>query len=221
MINIFRHCYENASRFGIKALVYDLTYNFLNKIFSYSKMQLMALTLNTLNPAWLKQNAGYFSRYLSETELREYAKDPSNRLDIKFIKEALAKGDICRGVFDRENLASYVWYSNKSTNLDDDLVLAFNNKAWVYGYNGYTKPSYRGRRLLAVGIDKTLKDFSRKGVKGIILCIDTNNNKSLRLSKHLGYRKIGTITAFKVWGTYRFKIEKACEQYDVTLRVRK
>ena len=216
-MSILSRFYENFRRFGIKRLLYDLTYKFLARTFSYLKIQGMTLTLSRIDPTYLKPINGYEYRFLTEMELREYAKDLSNHLDIKFIEDALAKEDKCYGIIDQETLAAYSWYSNNNTNFNDDLVLYF-NKQWVYMYKAYTKPSYRGQRLHAIGMGKALEEFSMKGAIGLISCIETNNFRALRSVHRLGCCNFGKITAIKVFGKFRIKAEKACHQYGFTLK---
>ena len=216
-MNILTYCKENFKRFGTKKLLYDLTYKLLERTCSYAKIQGMTLTMNSIDPAFLKPNNGYEYRFLTEKEIREYAKDPNNQLDFKFVDNALARKDMCYAIIDQEKLAGYGWYSNNDTNLNDDLVLCF-NKSWVYMYNGYTNPKYRGQRLHAIGMGKAMEAFTKNGTSGIISCVDTNNFRSLRSVKRLGYRNFGKVTAVKIFGKFQIKAQKACNEYGFTLK---
>lgn len=217
-MNIFSYCYDNFRRFGIIKLIYDLNYKFLERVFSYSKIQGMTLTLSSIDPAYLDPSNGYEYRFLTEGELRKYAKDPRNQIEIKFLEDAIEKENRCYGIIDQGKLAGYGWYSNNNTKINDDLVLCF-NKSWVYMYSGYTKPSYRGQRLHAIGMGKAMEKFSKQGAKGLISCVDTNNYRSLQSVNRVGYRNFGKVTAFKILGKYWIKTEKACHPYDFTLKV--
>lgn len=186
-------------------------------MFNYMKIQGMTLTLSSIDPTYLKPINGYKYRFLTETELREYAKDPSNQLDIEFIEGALAKGHRCFGIIDQKALAAYGWYSKIDTHARYDLELCF-NKQWVYMYRGYTSPTYRGQRLHAIGMGKALEEFSKKRVLGLISLVETNNFRSLRSVYRLGYCNFGKIRAIKILGKWRIKADKACQQYGFTLK---
>jgi hypothetical protein len=217
-MNFFSYCHENLGRFGFKKLLYDLNYKFLERLFSYSKIQGMTLTMSSIDPLYLNPDNGYEYRFLTETELREYAKDPGNQINIKFLEDALDKKNKCYGIIDQGRLAGYGWYSKNNTKINDELVLCF-NKSWVYMYSGYTKPPYRGQRLHAIGMGKAMEEFSSKGAKGLISCVDTNNYRSLQSVNRLGYRNFGKISAFKIFGKFRIKAENGCHPYGFTLKV--
>ena len=130
-MKLFRYCYENLRRFGIKKLLYDLNYKFLERVFSYCQIQGMTLTLGSIDPAYLNSNNGYEYRFLTEAELRKFARDPSNQIESKFLEDALEKENKCYGILDQGKLAGYGWYSNNKTKINDELVLCLTSRGSI------------------------------------------------------------------------------------------
>ncbi len=129
----------------------------------------------------------------------------------------LPKGDYCYAILDGEKLASYGWYSTKPTSINPELVLYFNDQ-WVYMYKGYTHPGYRGQRLHAIGMAKALEAFTKKGFKGLISYVETNNFASLKSVYRMGYRNFGKVRILKIFGRYFIKSDEGCSAYDFTVK---
>jgi hypothetical protein len=133
-------------------------------------------------------------------------------LDKAFLEEAMGKGDECFAILDGGALASYGWYSDKSTKVSDELELHFSSQ-YVYMYNGFTHPKYRGQRLHAIGMTMALNHYLGKGYKGIVSWVEANNFSSLRSCYRMGYKDFGDIHILKLFRKYRIKCSDGCQKY--------
>ncbi|MHB2147441.1 GNAT family N-acetyltransferase [Calditrichota bacterium LG25] len=203
--------------FGMHGVFHALEYSLINKISFYKELQGMIVTMQTLNPKYLRGNPNYEHRFLNADEVKKYAADPETQLTEKFLERAFKKGDRCFAILDGDFLASYGWYSTQPTPINQHLVLYFDPQ-WVYMYKGYTHPRYRGQRLHAVGMAKALKAVTGEGFKGLISYVETNNFASLRSVYRMGYINIGKVKIFRIMGKYKIQSDKECAQYHFTVR---
>jgi hypothetical protein len=204
-------------KFGYPAVFHALNYSFINKIHFFKELQGMTVTMNTLDPKYLEGNEKYTYRFLTEDELKKYSQDEKNYISPEFLEHALEKGDYCYAVLDGDILASYGWYSSKPTEITNELILHF-DESWIYMYKGYTSLDYRGQRLHAIGMARSLKAFTEKGFKGIISYVETNNYASLRSCDRMGYKNFGKVCVKKTRNGYVVNPEETCAQFNFTVK---
>lgn len=207
----------NYREFGLARTLVFYKKAILNKFLFYRQFQGMIVTMETLDPQYLEPTDRYEYRFLSESELFEYSKDESNHLGADFLEKALAQGDRCFAVVDDGELASYGWYSEQPTEMEDQFYWFF-DRTWVYMYKGYTKPAYRGQRLHAFGMAKALKALTDEGAAGLVSNVETCNFRSLNSVYRMGYRNIGKITITRLQNICRIRTERACAPYGITIR---
>jgi hypothetical protein len=205
---------------GIRGAFYDVLYRLRYKLTRRQVFQGMTLVPEDVDRSFLAEVPGYQQGFLSEAQLRAFAKVPGLELDDRFLDEALARGDRCWGLLAGTDLAAYGWYSRKPTDLTDDLRLTF-DPAWVYMYKGFTAPAHRGKRLHGIGMARALMAYVAEGVKGIVSQVEANNFSSLKSTRRLGYKDVGRLTAACVLGRWRVKADKACSAYGLALQPRR
>lgn len=201
---------------GIRGACYDLSYRVGKKLARLLVLQGMILTPESLDRSFLEGNARYRHGFLSAEELRRFARVPGLELDDAFLDQALAKGDRCYGIVDGETLASYGWYSTNPTPIDDALMLHF-DPSWVYMYKGYTGHAYRGQRLHAIGMAKSMLAHVEMGLKGIVSQVERNNFSSLKSVHRMGYVDVGRIRAYRLLGGWRIRADRGCAPYGLRL----
>jgi hypothetical protein len=209
-----------AKKFGYGAVSHALKYSLINKFTFYKELQGLTVTMETLDPRYLEIDEKYTCRFLTKEELHAYARDEANQITTQFLDETLPKGDFCYAILEGDVLASYGWYSDKPTHISSDLKLVF-DPSWIYMYKGYTLPAYRGQRLHAIGMARSLQAFTEKGYKGIISYVETNNFPSLRSCDRMGYKNFGRIKIIKKGGGYQITPESACAAYNFSVEVEK
>jgi hypothetical protein len=115
-------------------------------------------------------------------------------------------------LFDGDALASYGWYSEKPSPIDDHFVLHF-DPAYTYMYKGYTLPAYRGRRLHAVGMCRALRAFAGESKTGLISYVEANNFASLRSVARMGYRVFGNVYLLRAANRAFTFATRSCRNY--------
>jgi hypothetical protein len=135
---------------------------------------------------------GFACRFVSPDELKALARAGRHDFTSEFLLRAFQRGDRCYGIFDGDALASYGWYAQRPTDIDEHYVLHF-DPAYTYMFKGYTLPAYRGQRLHAVGMCRALRAFTEEGKKGLVSWVASNNFASLRSVARMGYQIFGSL----------------------------
>jgi hypothetical protein len=121
-----------------------------------------------------------------------------NNIDI-----AIKNNDVVYVVIPKghKKIVSYGWYSANPTIINDNFILQFPQN-FIYMYNGYTEPEYRGYRLHAFGMQYASIDATQLGRKGLVSFVNIENYRSIRSCKRAGYQFVGFIVIFKILSKY-------------------
>jgi hypothetical protein len=98
-----------------------------------------------------------------------------------------------------KKIVCYGWYSTRETTINQEFIFQFPSN-YVYMYNGYTEPEYRGHRLHALTMKFAAIDAYSNNYKGLVSFVDFENYRSIRSCQRLGYKFFGfifIITLFK------------------------
>jgi hypothetical protein len=112
-------------------------------------------------------------------------------------------------------LMTYAWYSTKPTALAEvssDLTLHC-DPSYVYMYNAFTLPRYRGKRLHAVGVAAALDAYAATGHEGLVSYVDTSNFSSLKACHRMGYVTFGHVALVRVGRRYACHCSSGCDTY--------
>jgi hypothetical protein len=202
---------------GVTGASFDMAYRALNKVTHFMALTILSVTWETLDKSFLFVRPGYPLRFLEGPELEALAQDRANELSPEFVSQALARGDRCYGIFDRERLASYGWYSRLETAVTVGLNLYFGPE-WVYMYKGFTRLEYRGRRLYAAAMANALKECAKEGRRGLVCFVEANNFNALKSCYRMGYVKADTMVAVKIRGRYLVQGGRGCVPLGLGLR---
>lgn len=213
----FQTLKRTKQKYGTSGVLKILNYSLRNKVGFYKELQGLTVTMDTLDHSYLKGDPKYTFRFLTHNELHHYANNAQNKISKSFLDKAFSKGDFCYAVLEGSKLASYGWYSSKPTLINKELELIFDPK-WIYMYKGYTLPEFRGQRLHAIGMARSLADFSKKGYKGIISYVETNNFASLSSCSRMGYTHFGKVEVKKVHNSYKISADLECKNYNFTVK---
>lgn len=186
------HYYRwHLKRHGFFKTVFRLCNQSINKLFTLKFRYLIEFDLKSLNnknltgddrfqitrldPTWLSRNV----------DLKEY------QMDKNFLNRVQRKRDICYGILNNGKVASYTWYSNKpSLLLDGELELRFGDK-YLYEYNSFTHPDYRGQRLVSIGFSTAARELLKLGYHHLIGVVAFDNFSSLKSLYRKGGKKVG------------------------------
>jgi len=162
---------------------------------------LRALCITVVAPSFLELPAGMSADFLDRETLRRMTADAKYDLTAEFLDDALAKGDECYAIVDRDQPAAYGWYAHSPTLMSDGLLVQF-DPAYVYMYKGLTLEAYRGRRLYAIGMTRALAACQARGFKGLVCYIEADNLNSLKSAYRMGYVDFGRVFIIKMLGRY-------------------
>jgi hypothetical protein len=210
-LRIVHHVRESLVRHGVSATLYDLAYHTVNIVADFRVLRGMTVRPSDVNDSILFEAPGFHGRFILSDELaRTY--QGAHELSSDFLREASVRGDRCYALFDGDALASYGWYSEKPSPIDDHFVLHF-DPAYTYMYKGYTLPAYRGRRLHAVGMCRALRVFAGESKTGLISYVEANNFASLRSVARMGYRVFGNVYLLRAANRAFTFATRSCRNY--------
>ena len=188
-------------RHGIFKTVFRLFSQFVNKLFTLKIRYLIKLDLKALNSKYLAVDDRFQITRLEPAWLFQHLNLEEYQMSKSFLNRVQRKGDICFGILNNGKVASFSWYSNKpSLLLNGELELRFNDN-YLYVYNGYTHPDYRGQRLLATGISNALRELSILGYNNFISVVAFDNFSSLKSVYRMGWKKVGKFIFIRFFKT--------------------
>lgn len=178
---------------------------------------LRAVYVRTPNPQFLKCPAGFNATFVPQEVLRDLARNPDNGLSLKFVDQALARGDQCFAICDGRIPVSYGWYSFRPAPIGlPGFVLHFDPR-FVYMYKGFTHPRYRGGRLNALGMTLALRHYLSRGFHGLLAYIESTNFDSLKSFSRAGYRRFGSVYLLKLFDQSVAVSSPGCDRFGFRL----
>lgn len=194
---------------------YEILLKAINKVFFLNVLS--CIVISKVDRETLAIDSHFDHGFLDHLKLADYSKQRDNYLPHDFLSDAVQKGDECYAITENGNLAAYGWYSNKETLTDIQGLKFCFDPSYIYMYKGFTKKSYRGKRLHAVGMGMALNEYTAKGFNGIVSYVDSTNFDSLKSCYRLGYEKVGSIVIFKLFGNVFHVPTTACRKYKIRM----
>ena len=123
-------------------------------------------------------------------ELFKAARDPDLDMDPDFVRDALARGDMAFGAFERGRLVGYTWRTFTAAP-DRDGLWARVSHPCQYSYKGFTGRSHRRKRI-HVAITAFADTYLLwRGYAFEVGYLEIDNFASIGLADFMGRRKIG------------------------------
>jgi hypothetical protein len=207
---------------GALATLYHAAFRAVNRVTEVAVLNALVVTPDGIDTSSLPDPGRWSVRVLEAAAMRAHAGDPENALTPDFIREAGEKGDRCSALFDGDTLMSYGWYSTRPTRLMElagSPVLHF-DPSYVYMYHAYTRPSYRGRRLHAIGTAAALEAYASAGQRGLISYVDSSNLASLKSCYRIGFHGFGHLVLLRVGQRYLWRCTPGCKRHDLRVEAR-
>ena len=208
---------DSIHQHGALATLYHAAFRAVNQVTEVAVLNALRITPAMVGEGFLSNARCGEALLLDAVAMRPYAADPANGLTSDFVDEAARKGDRCCALFDGDALVSYGWYSTRPTRLMEVVgspVLHF-NPSYVYMYHAFTRPSYRGQRLHAIGMAAALVAFVKDGHEGLISYVDSSNLASLKSFHRMGFREFGHMVLLNIGGHYHWRCTPGCKKHDL------
>lgn len=133
---------------------------------------------------------GLTVRIVPREELLKAAGDPDLDLDLDFIRDALARGDMAFGAFEGDRLVGYTWRTFTAAP-DRDGLWARVHHPYQYSYKAFTRPSHRRKRIHVAITAFADAYLLRRGYAFEVGYLEIGNFASIGLADFMGRRKIG------------------------------
>ena len=148
---------------------------------------------------------GFTARFVNKDELLKWCEDPSLDLSTEFVETAVARGNVCTGMFYGERLVAYMW---RSTSLTPHVpgVCVETQKPYRYGYKVLTLEEYRGRHIPEYLAPLANRYYIERGYTFSIGFVETHNFSSRRSELRRGSYSAGYagyISVFNMRVTFR------------------
>ncbi len=109
-----------------------------------------------------------------------------------FVGEADEKGDRCFAILREGRLVHYSWYSTVSTRVIGNSLIEY-PEGWVYMYNAFTLPGYRGMGMYPTAVTQALNHLQSDGFDKCIALVNMDNPSSSVPLMKIGFSEIGKI----------------------------
>ena len=169
-----------------------------------------------VNRELLSRGVPYECRILDDAEVHELSRDPENGMSAGFVSKIREKGDACFGILDGGVLASFGCYSNAATTVLKTVMVNF-DPHYLYMYQGYTRPEYRGRNLHGIGLARACVTLCARGHAGIVTLAERVNFASLASAHRVGYRDCGTALIVRMGARTRIWQTRTPRRYALRL----
>ena len=124
---------DHHRRYGLAATIHDVECRLLNTFVHFEILKGMVVRLSDVTDPEMFEAPGFEGRFVESAALEPFARAGTHDLDLEFLNDAVRRGDRCYGIFAGEALASYGWYSQRPTAIDEHFVLHF-DPAYTYMY---------------------------------------------------------------------------------------
>lgn len=201
---------RERARFGLRSTLREFAFRSIHHVVSFRVLR--GIYLAAADARFTECPPGFTGDFLSRETLQRVSLDRRYDLPPEFVDDALGRGDVCYGILDGERVASYGWYTDAPTKINDDLWLHF-DEAYVYRYKGLTLEPYRGRRFHAISMARTLDAWRRRGYRGMVAYVEANNLSSLKSVYRLGYVTFGRVFILRILRRYFIFNSPGCKPF--------
>jgi GNAT superfamily N-acetyltransferase len=189
-----QHLTDDRRRFGLQKAVAGFLYRGAQRLVKLRVNELMSRPLAGVDaldaPPGIE---GLEYRALTPAEVRAFAVDRSNDLDVAMADRLEAGCDWCFAALAGDRLVNYSWYALGSIeSLHCHVALSFPADT-VYLYKAFTHPDFRGAGVHRATFVRASRRLVTLGLQRVVLIIDYANWHSLRSHQRLGFRTLGLI----------------------------
>ena len=139
---------------------------------------------------------GYDIDVLTQDEVLAECRDPALDLSETSVRAAYARGSLCIGARQREELVGYVWFAFDAAPHLDGVWVRVPARA-IYRYKALVRPAHRGKGIAPAMYRYADRVFSDRGREGVVNCIAAHNWASIAASVRSGARPLGHIAYWR------------------------
>lgn len=205
-------------RYGVFSWVFASGYQVLRRSVRYRVLRCMTLSQHDVDPGFLEEPEGLVVKHLTATEFSALS-NATGLISEVSLRERAERNDWSTVVLEGESIAAYGWYSNSPCPIDEVHAFHFDRR-YVYMYDGFTDPAYRGRQLHAFGMAHAVRKVTQDGSMGLVSYVEADNFASLRSVKRLGYKILGSCRSVRLFGRDIAWGSKACRAHHISLEPR-
>ncbi|MEM7097840.1 MAG: GNAT family N-acetyltransferase [Pseudomonadota bacterium] len=158
------------------------------------------LVVKPMKPGTPNAHADLSLRMASSEELLRSAKDQPRHFDEQFVRQALAKNDVCAAAFKDEEIVGFVWGALQIAPHDKYLNVQVEHP-YLYAYKSFVKKEYRGSSLSVDLINTRDLHLQNRGLQHTVMFIETKNKASLNIMHKVGGRPQGYVGFFR-WRSF-------------------
>ncbi len=136
--------------------------------------------------------AGFTADVRSPEAMGNLAPECAAELTPEFLRQARNNGDRCVAILDRDCIVSYQWLSTGLTWAYEDIWIQF-GPHYLYEYNSFTAPSYRGKHLNHSGVVIAAQALAIPQDQGLACYILASNASSILAHSRVSPRYSGVV----------------------------
>jgi hypothetical protein len=192
-----------ARRHGAGAAVGHVLDRLARQVMTLDGSRLVLLEVESLEPA-PPADEEYAFTFLNEAQVRNYAADPRNCLDVTLTQPMAAGGDLCFAALAGDRLAAYGWYALGTVDPRHCGGMTLSLPAeMAYFYNGFTQSEFRGRQLYVRLMGLGLQALAERGIRKVLASVAWTNWAALKSCRRRGCIDLGPVVGL---GRGRWKL---------------
>jgi CelD/BcsL family acetyltransferase involved in cellulose biosynthesis len=184
---------DECRRFGVSSAASGLAYRVVRRIGRVRRVHVLSLDIAELPPQPALPRA-FEWRWLTPSEVRDYAADEVNDLDAAVEKPGGNGDHSCCAVLIGSRLVNYCWYAVGSIEAEHSFGLGLSLPSdTLFLYKAFTHPDFRGRGFHPIGVSRAIESFAQRGISRVIALVENDNWPSLISHAKLGFRRAGRL----------------------------
>jgi hypothetical protein len=153
---------------------------------------------------------------IPEGQLLREAADPRSGLETNEVRACIARGEVCFGVWNGQQLLSYIWVAPSGAHVCQGVGIRFETQ-YAFSRWAFTIESHRGLNLHAQLKHHALRVLALEGKRGLLSTIDIGNLESLAAAERAGCQRAGWILVASLFGHQVRWVSAGCRRFAIGL----
>jgi hypothetical protein len=196
--------------FGIVCTIYDVLLRLLNRLVFLKVLRVIALPAVPFEQNLPRQ---YRFGCIPAAELTMLSRNPEYSMNPVLLQEMKRGDNACFGIYDGQAVANYLFIFVTPVRMNDELEVSFGPR-YAYLCAAFTHPLYRCLHMNSIASGLADREYLNRGFHELLAYVESNNFSSLRSFARIGWRTIGTIHIFRIFGRYYIHTSAGCDAYS-------